>query len=120
MSILKHTLTMLCMLKLLCACLQVLSASVVDMLQAGTQQQQQQPATAEPSTVGKATPSSTDAAPEQSSADSEAAASSPQNEADSAAGQPDRACVFEVEAVLTITGTKITPSVAQFLVRFQS
>ena len=30
--------------------------------------------------------------------------------------QSQRSCIFEIEAILTLAGTKITPSVSQFLV----
>lgn len=114
--------------------MQVLAASVVDMLQAGIHQQQpdksDKPAAAtgldqpnpEPSGAAAAgqgnsgapatAPASSDAAGPSTSASQSAEPASQQ------APEPrlERSCIFEVEVVLTAKGTKLTPSISQFLV----
>lgn len=130
--------------------MQVLAASVVDMLQAGVSQQPEMPGkpTGDPG-LGQPSPEelSSEAAGE-SAASSQAVdadhvpanaaasdssgfqygedASQPAAElaapGEGGGGQaaPERSCIFEVEVVLTASGTKLTPSVAQFLVRCPS
>lgn len=106
------------------ACLQVLSASVMDMLQAGIHEKQEAAAAAPVSSVAdvadEAAVISNEVANQPSLDSDAAAASSPESTADEAASQSARSCIFEVEVVLTITGTKITPSISQFLVSLPS
>ena len=103
------------------ACLQVLSASVMDMLQAGIHERQEAAAAAPVSSVADEAAVISNEVADQPSLDSDAAAArSPESTADEAASQSARSCIFEVEVVLTITGTKITPSISQFLVRLRS
>jgi len=103
------------------AYLQVLSASVMDMLQAGIHEKQVAAATAPVSSVAdNAAVISNEVANQASLGSDAAAASSPESTAEEAASQSARSCIFEVEVVLTITGTKITPSISQFLVRLAS
>lgn len=103
------------------ACLQVLSASVKDMLQAGIHEKQEAAAAAPVSSIAdKANVISNEVASQPSLDSDAAAASSPESTADEAASQSVRSCIFEVEVVLTITGTKITPSISQFVVRLPS
>ena len=103
------------------AYLQVLSASVMDMLQAGIHEKQVAAATAPVSSVAdNAAVISNEVANQASLGSDAAAASSPESTAEEAASQSARSCIFEVEVVLTITGTKITPSISQFLVRLRS
>ena len=103
------------------ACLQVLSASVMDMLQAGIHKKQEAAVAAPVSSLAdKAAVISNEGSNQPSLDSGAAAASSPESTADEAASQSARSCIFEVEVVLTITGTKITPSFSQFLVRLPS
>lgn len=112
--------------------MQVLAASVVDMLQAGIHQQQPespgkaaattglaQPSPA-PVGTGAAQPSSRASGAPAALADSAAPSSPPQSAEPAsepgAESAPERSCIFEVEVVLTATGTKLTPSISQFLV----
>ena len=103
------------------ACLQVLSASVMDILQAGIHEKQEAGVAAAVSSVADQAGIISDEVSDQPSLESDAAAaSSPESTPDQAASQSARSCIFEVEVVLTITGTKITPSISQFLVRLPS
>ncbi len=95
------------------AYLQVLSASVMDMLQAGIHEKQVAAATAPVSSVAdNAAVISNEVANQASLGSDAAAASSPESTAEEAASQSARSCIFEVEVVLTITGTKIHFSVS--------
>ena len=104
----------------LSTCVQVLSASVVDMLQAGIHQQEaatgkaaaaiEGPAPTIPDPASQLATAATQPEPEPEPESESAVADSEE------ASQPARACIFEVEVVLAMTGTKITPSVSQFLV----
>ncbi len=92
------------------------------MLQAGIHQRQDLPDKS--SADEGAAVKGPDASSEQpGAATGAAAASSPEpepeteTEATVADSQAKRSCIFEVEVVLTITGTKITPSISQFMVR---
>ena len=124
--------------------MQVLAASVIDMLQAGICQQPETPSkpagrtgpgqpSPEGSSPGEAEESSqavgtdqvpanaaaTDSSGLQSAQDASQPAPEPAAPGEGGSGQaaPERSCIFEVEVVLTASGTKLTPSVAQFLVR---
>ena len=118
--------------------MQVLAASVVDMLQAGIHQQppvkSDEPAAAtgvdqpspEPSSAAAAGQVSSDAsgtaaAPADAAGPNTSAAQSAEPASQQAA-EPvlERSCIFEVEVVLTAKGTKLTPSISQFLVGIRS
>ncbi|KAL0028415.1 hypothetical protein WJX77_005025 [Trebouxia sp. C0004] len=95
---------------------QVLSASVMDILQAGIHEKQEAGAAAPASSVSEEAAVISNEGSDQPSLESDAAAaSSPESTTDEAASQSARSCIFEVEVVLTITGTKITPSISHFL-----
>ena len=110
--------------------MQVLAASVVDMLQAGIPQPQPEApvkpaATSDPvqsgseaARTGDAQPSSQASSAVSLPADAAGPSSSsaPQSAEAGPEAAPERSCIFEVEVVLTATGTKLTPSISQFLV----
>ena len=94
--------------------MQVLSASVTDLLQAGVCQQQ---APIQASAALVAAPSSVATSDQKANGTAAGAdMAAAEVEVATAGSQATRWCVFEVEVVLTITGTRITPSIAQFLV----
>lgn len=118
----------LCHLKL-AQCMQVLAASLVDMLQAGIHQQQPgtpgkpaatmglvQPSPA-PLGAGAATQASTKAPNAAGPGTSIPQPAEPASE-QAAESALERSCIFEVEVVLTSTGTKLMPSISQFLVGY--
>lgn len=122
----------------LAPCMQVLAASVVDMLQAGIHQQQpdrsDEPAAAtgldQPSpeasgtaaaAQGSSQASATAAAPPDAAGPNTSAPQSAERASQQAAEPAlERSCIFEVEVVLTAKGTKLTPSISQFLVGIES
>lgn len=114
--------------------MQVLGASVVDMLQAGIHQQQPEAVGNPAATPGpvhsrpealptsNAQPSSQVSGTASLLADAAGSSSSSPLQLAEPASEPgpesalERSCIFEVEVVLTATGTKLTPSISQFLV----
>ncbi|KAL3139803.1 hypothetical protein ABBQ38_004104 [Trebouxia sp. C0009 RCD-2024] len=107
---------------------QVLAASVVDMLQAGIHQPHPEapgksaatPGLAqsgfEGARTGNAQPSSQASGAASLLADAAGPNNSPLQSAEPGPDSaPKRSCIFEVEVVLTATGTKLTPSISQFL-----
>ena len=115
--------------------MQVLAASVVDMLQAGIHQQQSGTPAASAGLDQPSPESVATGAAAQASSQALATASVPPDAAglgtsssqtaepmsEQAAGSAlERSCVFEVEVILTPRGTKLTPSVSQFLVSYPS
>ena len=104
--------------------MQVLAASMVDMLQAGIHQQQPgKPAATmgliqpspEPLGAGAATQASSQAPDAAGPGTSIPQPAEPISE-QAAESVLKRSCIFEVEVVLTSKGTKLTPSMSQFLV----
>lgn len=111
--------------------MQVLAASVVDMLQAGIHQPHPEApgkSAATPGLVqsgfegartGNTQPSSQASGAASLLADGAGpsrTSSLPQSADPGPESPPERSCIFEVEVVLTATGTKLTPSISQFLV----
>ncbi|KAL3154308.1 hypothetical protein ABBQ32_013793 [Trebouxia sp. C0010 RCD-2024] len=109
---------------------QVLAASVVDMLQAGIHQPHPEApgkSAATPGLVqsgfegartGNTQPSSQASGAASLLADGAGpsrTSSLPQSADPGPESPPERSCIFEVEVVLTATGTKLTPSISQFL-----
>ena len=111
--------------------MQVLAASVVDMLQAGIHQQQpgkpaasaelDQPST-EPLGKGAAvqassqTPATAPVPPDAAGLSTSSPQPAEPVSEQAAESALERSCIFEVEVILTSKGTRLTPSVSQFLV----
>lgn len=112
--------------------MQVLAASVVDMLQAGIHQQQPDKPAAS-TELGQPSTEPLGGAAVQASSQTPATAPVPPDAAGLSTSSPqpaepvsdqavesalERSCIFEVEVILTSKGTKLTPSVSQFLVGY--